>query len=149
MNRSARYSLGTLLFLVVLVSGFYAGRSRGIDVAKSDWVKVPVYTKTYNVGDIVLTDKAAQVQANKSSDQPRPLGGITEADFEVLIDDIERTIFPNVWGTGTETRIRPQVATLSIVVTGNATVHYELEQFLPAAKLNAEEGSSQYTSTDD
>jgi hypothetical protein len=150
MKRPIQFTIVTLLVVTAIVAGYLAGHTRGVDrgfeAGKNDWMQLPVFSKTYPVKTIVLARSSTEI-LNSQSNRPigsRPLGGITSDDFSGVVADIKQHVFPIVWEQDPNTRIQPFVPGLSVVVTGNGAVHHEVERHLAVARLEAQQGLSDY-----
>ena len=145
MKRPVQFTVVTLLFVTAIVAGFLAGHTQGLDrglqAGKDEWMRLPVFTKTYTVKTIILAKSSAELASNNSN---APLGGITSADFSDVVTDIKRKVFPTVWEQDPNTTIQAFVPSLAVIVTGNGAVHHEVERHLAIASLEAEQGLANY-----
>ena len=131
MRNITRYSLAFVLFVVTLVAGYFGGMQQGFDKGRDEWMALPTFTKTYSVQTIVLSTLNNQESSSLS-------GSVTAKSFEPIVDDVKENVMPHVWENDPKTQIQPYPARLSIIVTGNATIHHEIERYLAIEKLNAE-----------
>jgi len=108
-----RFGLATLLFVVLLVSGFLAGVKagfhRGYSAGQAQREKETPITKVYPVASLVLA----------SSDAPA-----ADADFATVIDLITSSIAQESWDcVGGRGSINGFPASLSLVVNQTPEVH--------------------------
>ena len=142
MKPTFRFSIAAVLFGVAIIAGYFAGFSRGHHEGHDRWVNLPTYTKTYLVNKIVC---AQHLDTHKNLGLP---GAISDSDFEPLLNDIYEKVLPHVWANDDNTKIEAYVPNLSIIVTGNATIHHEIERHLALERLNADQRIVGYQNPD-
>ena len=134
--KQMKYSLGILLFLIAVVGGYFAGLDRGFEAGKKEWCQLPVFTKSYDVSKLIVPQTPGKQLG---------LGGaITEADFHPLIDRLKSKTLSHVWEHDSNSSIRPLVSRLSIVVTANGTMQYELERTLALEQVELTNSVTNY-----
>ncbi len=84
---------------------------------------VGIFVATYYVGDIVA--------AKQAEDE---IHGVTLADFEPLIDEIEKIVKVD----GNSATIQPYVANLSLMLGANASQHKRVQERLAEIRLKAD-----------
>lgn len=136
MKRNIQFPIAFLLFVTVLVAGYFIGLERGFDDGRSEWTSLPTYTKTYDVGTIVL----ARLDGLINADPLNPnTAGVTSSTFAPLVDNIHKNVLPHVWSSDPNSLIEIYPPKLSLIVRGNAALHHDLERFLAIEQLNAKE----------
>lgn len=103
-KRFVRFSIATLLFLMLCLGGYLSGYRVGYDAGTPAAADETYLVKTYSVADLVV---------------PRIASTALNTDFDNLIDLIVATVSPNDWmetGTG-EGEIQPFPTNKSLVVS--------------------------------
>jgi hypothetical protein len=119
-RRVLRFSLGTLLFIVLLVAGFLggmrAGFHRGYSAGQSQRAKETPVARVYPVASLVL---------------PTADASPSEADFDTLIEVITTSIAPESWDeVGGPGSIDAFPLGLSLVVTQTPEIHERITVLL-------------------
>jgi hypothetical protein len=116
-KRAFRFSIATLLFLMLCLGGYLAGYRRGFDSGKQAASDATLFVKTYPVGDLIASRHPFAQQA---------------ADFDSLIDAIVTTVSPSDWmenGTG-DGEIQPYPSNLSLVISQSQANHKKIVELL-------------------
>jgi hypothetical protein len=120
-RRFIRFSVASLLILMCMIAGYYGGQHRGYNDARRDYLETSVYlvdnsqrqiTQYYDVDDLVTP----------FDDRTAP------PNFESLVDLIESTVAPDLWGEPDSLAIIERSKTLKITQTGG--VHLEIVELL-------------------
>lgn len=117
LKRLFRFSIATLLFLMLCLGGYLSGYRAGFKTGAQDASAARLVVRTYPVGDLVI------------SRAPLPM---PRADFDSLIDLIVTTIAPETWmsnGVG-EGEIQPFPANLSLVISQTQATHVAIAKLL-------------------
>ena len=109
-----RYSIAFLLFVMVCVCGWFSGYRSGYHAGDSIWNYAGIYTKTYDVHDLVKSTKNAQT-------------GEVKADFEQVVA-VVRSIREADQETPLE--VAPFELNLSLVVRGSGMEHRRIASVL-------------------
>lgn len=124
-----RFGLRLLLLLAMLIAIFLGayeyGRRTGFDAGNRSGfaagLQAKVYPKAYRVSDLVL---------------PAPTVGM--ADFQSLMDEIQREVQPTSWEvSGGPATLAPYPLNLSLVVSQTERGHDELQDYLAAKRDRA------------
>jgi len=128
-RRWFRFSLATLLFLVLCVAGLLSGYRSGFELGQRAGEDARIVTVNYQVADLVLPLDAAGT----------PTG--TTADFESLLDVITTTIDPGSWkAVGGPGSIREIYSNLSLEITQTRRGHEKISKML----LELRQGNRQH-----
>jgi hypothetical protein len=122
LKRLLRFSIATLLFLMLCVAGYFGGYRRGFDSGKEERRAITVTIRTYPVADLISPQDpaAAPNDANKVK------------AFDQLIDLIVSTVDRDTWmenGTG-QGEIQPFPSNNSLVISQTNRVHEQVALLL-------------------
>lgn len=144
MRRWKVFSLGFLLFVILLICGWFAGFQRGYNDGRQVWQDLPIRTKHHQVGPLIHATLLKQVEEAKTTPGKMFLGGITEADFYAVTSEIKKNVRPQLWEANHEFQMIPDIGKLQLKVIANDVIHAEIEDFLKA-KLNTVSAASAAT----
>jgi hypothetical protein len=114
-KRGMRFSIATLLFLMLCLGGYLSGYLVGFDRGKQGAVDATIYVKSYPVGDLISPSNSRAAAS----------------DFDRLIDAIVTTVSPGQWmedGAGNG-EIQPFPANMSLVVSQNQSNHEAISAY--------------------
>ena len=108
--------MATLLLIMAIVAGFLAGHRQGFDVGKNQWTKQQTFTVTYSLEHLL--------RGNERSGQ-----------LETFVSEIKSNVMPTAWKHDGNTNMILLPNAYEIVVSSNATLHNELEQYLALERI--------------
>ena len=116
-KRVFRFSIATLLFLMLCLGGYLGGYRAGFNRGTQDVASATTFVRTYPVADLLT---------------PKNPAAAATADFDDLIDVIVATVSPKDWtekGTG-DGEIQPFPSNMSLVVAQNQANHQAIADLL-------------------
>ena len=130
-RRWIRFSIGTLLFLMLCVGGFLGGYRSGYDVGLNAGEDAKIYAVSYQVGDLVVPLDAPG--ETKTIGEPQ----LVEADFDSLHELITTTVDPETWTqVGGPASIRTIESNLSFAIAQTRGSHERIATLLAGLRKN-------------
>lgn len=117
--RKLRFSLATILFLMLCLGGYLAGHKQGFQAGKKVWDIIPVHAMVYLASDLLDS----------------------ETELDDIVAGITSEVVPECWDSeGGNCSVKPFAKNNSLVVQANAYVHEQVVEHLQS--LRAEKVAS-------
>ena len=118
-RRGLRFSMATLLFVVLCLCGYLAGHKQGYRDGKALWDIMPLYHKVYLASDLLDS----------------------ETEFDEIMSNIAREVVPESWeDTGGNCTVKAFPEKGSLVVGANSYVHEEVVKYFKTLRDEKNDG---------